>query len=115
MALIVREAADDGVHFGAQIRSFLVYFWNYCVAKGFPFFSPKPRRRQIFRKQNETKVMVLFFVLLLAGKKYMIVDCGGGTVDITVHQVIDHHGHCIKELHRASGGPFGSIGNQISM
>ena len=41
----------------------------------------------------------------------MVVDCGGGTVDITVHQVTDEEGHCIKELHRAAGGPYGSIGN----
>ena len=38
----------------------------------------------------------------------MIVDCGGGTTDITVHQ-IDNGGR-IKEIHKAVGGPFGSIG-----
>ena len=45
------------------------------------------------------------------GQRYMVVDCGGGTVDITVHQVMDLDGHHLKELHRASGGPFGAIGN----
>ena len=44
------------------------------------------------------------------GKRYMVVDCGGGTVDITVHQATDQQGHHLKELHRATGGPFGSIG-----
>lgn len=45
-----------------------------------------------------------------SGQRYMVVDCGGGTVDITVHQVTDQKGYHLKELHRATGGPFGSIG-----
>lgn len=43
------------------------------------------------------------------GTRYMVVDCGGGTVDITVHEVLDSHG-TLKELQRASGGPYGSVG-----
>ena len=38
----------------------------------------------------------------------MIVDCGGGTTDITVHQT--DIGGRLKEIHRPSGGPYGSIG-----
>ena len=38
----------------------------------------------------------------------MIVDCGGGTTDITVHE-IDTGGR-LKEIHKASGGPYGSLG-----
>lgn len=41
----------------------------------------------------------------------MVVDCGGGTVDITVHQMTDRKSGHLKELHKATGGPFGSIGN----
>lgn len=37
----------------------------------------------------------------------MVVDCGGGTVDITVHEVEEESG-TLKELHKASGGMFGS-------
>lgn len=44
------------------------------------------------------------------GQRYMVVDCGGGTVDITLHQIMDLEGHHLKELHRATGGPYGSIG-----
>lgn len=44
------------------------------------------------------------------GQRYMVVDCGGGTVDITVHQVMDLDGQHLKELHRATGGPYGSVG-----
>lgn len=38
----------------------------------------------------------------------MVVDCGGGTVDITVHEVSNKEGH-IKEVFKATGGPYGSI------
>lgn len=46
---------------------------------------------------------------LRAGSRYMIVDCGGGTVDITVHEIADDKG-TLKELHKATGGAYGSIG-----
>ncbi|KAL5011725.1 hypothetical protein ScPMuIL_010276 [Solemya velum] len=39
------------------------------------------------------------------GSKYLVLDAGGGTVDITVHEVT--HNLSIKELHQASGGPWG--------
>ena len=41
----------------------------------------------------------------------MIVDCGGGTVDITVHEMDTQHGS-LTELYKASGGPYGSVGQQ---
>ncbi|XP_067909074.1 heat shock 70 kDa protein 12A isoform X1 [Heterodontus francisci] len=43
------------------------------------------------------------------GDRYIVVDCGGGTVDLTVHEVKLPEGH-LKELYKASGGPYGSIG-----
>jgi len=39
----------------------------------------------------------------------MVVDCGGGTVDITVYEMESSYG-CLKELHKATGGPYGSVG-----
>ena len=42
----------------------------------------------------------------------MVVDCGGGTVDITVHEVSNKEGH-IKEVFKATGGPYGSISTNI--
>lgn len=44
----------------------------------------------------------------ISGGQYMVVDCGGGTVDITVHEVSNKEGH-IKEVFKATGGPYGSI------
>ncbi|KAL4009154.1 hypothetical protein ACER0C_003006 [Sarotherodon galilaeus] len=39
------------------------------------------------------------------GTQYIVVDCGGGTIDITVHEVQD--GGALKELHKASGNDLG--------
>ncbi|XP_053396352.1 heat shock 70 kDa protein 12B-like [Mercenaria mercenaria] len=39
------------------------------------------------------------------GKKYIVLDAGGGTVDITVHEVLS--GGKLKELYKASGGNWG--------
>ncbi|KAL5012116.1 hypothetical protein ScPMuIL_010667 [Solemya velum] len=39
------------------------------------------------------------------GTKYMVLDAGGGTVDITVHEVVE--GGALRELHKASGGAWG--------
>ncbi|XP_028966949.1 uncharacterized protein LOC100899882 [Galendromus occidentalis] len=41
--------------------------------------------------------------------RYMVVDCGGGTVDITVHELHDSLG-TLREIHKATGGPHGSVG-----
>uniref|UniRef100_A0A8C2DMM6 Heat shock protein 12A n=1 Tax=Cyprinus carpio TaxID=7962 RepID=A0A8C2DMM6_CYPCA len=46
---------------------------------------------------------------LTEGDRYVVVDCGGGTVDLTVHQIRMPEGH-LKELYKASGGPYGSLG-----
>lgn len=42
------------------------------------------------------------FVCPFAGDRYVVVDCGGGTVDLTVHQIRLPEGH-LKELYKASG------------
>ncbi|XP_078668932.1 heat shock 70 kDa protein 12A-like [Branchiostoma floridae x Branchiostoma belcheri] len=47
---------------------------------------------------------------MASGDRYMVVDCGGGTVDLTVHQLEEEPQGGLKELHKASGGPYGSIG-----
>ncbi|XP_038132879.1 heat shock 70 kDa protein 12A-like [Cyprinodon tularosa] len=39
------------------------------------------------------------------GTQYIVVDCGGGTIDITVHEVQD--GGALKELHKVSGNNLG--------
>ncbi|WAQ98267.1 HS12B-like protein, partial [Mya arenaria] len=39
------------------------------------------------------------------GTKYMVVDAGGGTVDVIVHEIVGDKN--LKELTSASGGPWG--------
>ncbi|XP_028673332.1 heat shock 70 kDa protein 12A-like [Erpetoichthys calabaricus] len=39
------------------------------------------------------------------GTQYVVVDCGGGTIDITVHEVLENN-H-LKEIQKASGGGWG--------
>lgn len=41
------------------------------------------------------------------GHSYAMVDIGGGTLDVTVHEVLADGS--IKEVHQVSGGPFGGI------
>lgn len=44
------------------------------------------------------RVCALFSV----GDRYIVADCGGGTVDLTVHQIEQPQG-TLKELYKASG------------
>ena len=42
----------------------------------------------------------------------MVVDCGGGTVDLTVHE-LDSDTGVLKELHKGTGGPCGATGKNL--
>ncbi|KAK3091538.1 hypothetical protein FSP39_020594 [Pinctada imbricata] len=43
--------------------------------------------------------------MLKTGSKYMVLDCGGGTIDIAVHEVLQ--GNKVKELYKSNGGQGG--------
>jgi len=45
---------------------------------------------------------------LQAGHRFMILDCGGGTVDITMHQAASVSPLKLDEIETPSGGPWGS-------
>ncbi|XP_009077682.1 PREDICTED: heat shock 70 kDa protein 12B-like, partial [Acanthisitta chloris] len=45
--------------------------------------------------------------------KYIVADWGGGTVDLTVHQIEKPQG-TLKELYKASGGPYGAVGVDLA-
>ena len=47
-------------------------------------------------------VCVCVVCVCVSGDKYMVADCGGGTVDLTVHQIEQPQG-TLKELYKASG------------
>ncbi|GIY65896.1 heat shock 70 kDa protein 12A [Caerostris extrusa] len=72
-----------------------------------PLMSPPVRLSLPNIKENPESSLPA--VIENAGTRYMVVDCGGGTVDITVHEITDENG-TIKELHKATGGPYGSVG-----
>jgi hypothetical protein len=42
------------------------------------------------------------------GDKFVILDCGGGTVDVTVHSLVTKAPFRLNELAPPSGGPWGS-------
>lgn len=46
--------------------------------------------------------------LFSAGMRYLVVDCGGGTVDLTVHEMVKRGS--LHELYKATGGAWGSVG-----
>uniref|UniRef100_A0AAQ4RID1 Heat shock protein 12B n=1 Tax=Gasterosteus aculeatus aculeatus TaxID=481459 RepID=A0AAQ4RID1_GASAC len=50
---------------------------------------------------------------LQTGDRYIVADCGGGTVDLTVHQIEQPQG-TLKELYKASGGPHGAVGVDLA-
>ncbi|XP_060065831.1 heat shock 70 kDa protein 12B-like [Ylistrum balloti] len=60
-------------------------------------------------KQPMTKLTTVnqktSFVEFEVGTKYMVIDIGGGTVDITIHEIISSGK--IREIQAASGGSFG--------
>lgn len=44
---------------------------------------------------------------LIPGSRLMVVDCGGGTVDITAHEVLADHR--FREISEGGGGAYGSM------
>jgi len=42
------------------------------------------------------------------GTRIMVVDCGGGTVDITCDEIVGMAPLALKEVHEATGGPWGA-------
>ncbi|XP_052799223.1 heat shock 70 kDa protein 12A-like isoform X2 [Mya arenaria] len=58
------------------------------------------RHLPVERSGNETSLGKL-----KSGQKYLVLDAGGGTVDITVHEVL--HSMDVKEVYKASGGAWG--------
>ncbi|XP_052799441.1 heat shock 70 kDa protein 12A-like [Mya arenaria] len=58
------------------------------------------RHLPIERSGNETSLGKM-----KAGQRYLVLDAGGGTIDITVHEVMQSMD--VKELFKASGGAWG--------
>lgn len=72
--------------------------------------SPNMHRRtnSIGRKMAPGSMLGPLAAEFKPGTRYIVVDCGGGTVDLTVHEIEDTG--TLKELYKASGGAWGAIG-----
>ncbi|CAC5415252.1 unnamed protein product [Mytilus coruscus] len=71
--------------------------------------SLEPEAASLFCKYMPIEKGTDDFKTFQPGNKYIVLDCGGGTVDITVHQV--QQDKTLKELFKASGGAWG--GTQV--
>ncbi|KAJ7381801.1 hypothetical protein OS493_038955 [Desmophyllum pertusum] len=57
--------------------------------------------------QAETDSRSVDGILSKLNTHYIVVDIGGGTLDVTVHEIQDDG--TIKEIHKVTGGPYGGI------
>ncbi|XP_006010284.1 heat shock 70 kDa protein 12B [Latimeria chalumnae] len=94
-----------------------------CLANGFGSESPldssfRQAREQLRRSRHSRTFLVEsgmgeLWSEMQAGDRYVVADCGGGTVDLTVHQIEQPQG-TLKELYKASGGPYGAVGVDLA-
>ncbi|XP_069131333.1 heat shock 70 kDa protein 12B-like [Argopecten irradians] len=67
--------------------------------------SLEPEAASLFCKHIPVNVKSDKFMEFKSGYRYMVLDAGGGTVDITVHEV--KPGGTLRELYKANGGDWG--------
>ncbi|KAK7909579.1 hypothetical protein WMY93_014263 [Mugilogobius chulae] len=84
-----------------------------------PFDSSFRQAREQLRRSRHSRTFVVesgtgeLWSELQTGDRYVVADCGGGTVDLTVHQIEQPQG-TLKELYKASGGPHGAVGVDLA-
>lgn len=84
-----------------------------------PFDSSFRQAREQLRRSRHSRTFVVesgtgeLWSELQTGDRYVVADCGGGTVDLTVHQIEQPQG-TLKELYKASGGPYGAVGVDLA-
>ncbi|KAK3100136.1 hypothetical protein FSP39_015217 [Pinctada imbricata] len=69
----------------------------------------EPEAAAIHAKENFTQRLPgsIHIQRYSPGTKYMVLDLGGGTVDVTVREVLEDRS--LKELHKASGNDWGGL------
>ncbi|KAJ8297603.1 hypothetical protein KUTeg_024134 [Tegillarca granosa] len=78
------------------------------IPKAYLKIALEPEAASLFCKYLPTKKMECGgFSVFKPGSKYLVLDAGGGTIDITVHQVQDDGS--LRELHKANGGDWGGV------
>ncbi|XP_041074229.1 heat shock 70 kDa protein 12B isoform X1 [Polyodon spathula] len=95
------------------------------MANGFEQDSPVPigssfrQAREQLRRSRHSRTFLVesgtgeLWSEMQTGDRYIVADCGGGTVDLTVHQIEQPQG-TLKELYKASGGPYGAVGVDLA-
>ncbi|XP_034020687.1 LOW QUALITY PROTEIN: heat shock 70 kDa protein 12B [Thalassophryne amazonica] len=84
-----------------------------------PFDSSFRQAREQLRRSRHSRTFLVesgtgeLWSELQTGDRYIVADCGGGTVDLTVHQIEQLQG-TLKELYKASGGPYGAVGVDLA-
>uniref|UniRef100_A0A8C9ZVA8 Heat shock protein 12B n=1 Tax=Sander lucioperca TaxID=283035 RepID=A0A8C9ZVA8_SANLU len=84
-----------------------------------PFDSSFRQAREQLRRSRHSRTFLVesgtgeLWSELQTGDRYIVADCGGGTVDLTVHQIEQPQG-TLKELYKASGGPHGAVGVDLA-
>nr|XP_015199351.1 PREDICTED: heat shock 70 kDa protein 12B [Lepisosteus oculatus] len=83
------------------------------------FDSSFRQAREQLRRARHSRTFVVesgtgeLWAEMQTGDRYIVADCGGGTVDLTVHQIEQPQG-TLKELYKASGGPYGAVGVDLA-
>ncbi|XP_033742556.1 heat shock 70 kDa protein 12B-like [Pecten maximus] len=67
--------------------------------------SLEPEAASLYCKHLPVNVKSDQFTVFKSGYRYMVLDAGGGTIDITVHEV--EPGGTLRELYKANGGDWG--------
>uniref|UniRef100_A0A6Q2WWS0 Heat shock protein 12B n=1 Tax=Esox lucius TaxID=8010 RepID=A0A6Q2WWS0_ESOLU len=88
------------------------------MSNGFSLESDGKLKVRIAQRQHSRTFLVEsgtgeFWSEMQTGDRYIVADCGGGTVDLTVHQIEQPQG-TLKELYKASGGPYGAVGVDLA-
>ncbi|XP_067833369.1 LOW QUALITY PROTEIN: heat shock 70 kDa protein 12B, partial [Heptranchias perlo] len=85
----------------------------------YPINSSFRQAREQLRRSRQSRTFLMetgvgdLWAEMDTGDRYIVADCGGGTVDLTVHQIEQPQG-TLKELYKASGGPYGAVGVDIA-
>ncbi|XP_015269508.1 PREDICTED: heat shock 70 kDa protein 12B [Gekko japonicus] len=89
------------------------------LASDLPIDSSFRQAREQLRRSRHSRTFLVesgvgeLWAEMQAGDRYIVADCGGGTVDLTVHQIEQPQG-TLKELYKASGGPYGAVGVDLA-
>ncbi|XP_072353858.1 heat shock 70 kDa protein 12B-like isoform X2 [Scyliorhinus torazame] len=84
-----------------------------------PVISSFRQAREQLRRSRVSRTFLMesgvgdLWAEMKTGDRYIVADCGGGTVDLTVHQIEQPQG-TLKELYKASGGPYGAVGVDLA-